>query len=135
MKKLFLMLILGLLLLPSPAAAQKWVDPFIQKDGTYVGGHWEEPKDSWQRSFQQPGTMNPFTGQWNTYGPKNYPAPPGPPPAVQNLLSVPGSSTPNPYAIPGSNAPNPYAIPGSGPKGKVQIIDKATNPEVDGLTR
>ena len=37
MKKLLLALILGLILLPAAAMAQRWVDPYVRNDGTLVG--------------------------------------------------------------------------------------------------
>ena len=105
MKKILLALILGLFFFPVTATAQKWIDPYVQKDGSYVAGHWENPKDSWQRKYDQPGTVNPMTGQFNTYGSGGSLAP-------SNLSQSPQT----PYGIPGSNAPNPYAVSGSSPK-------------------
>jgi hypothetical protein len=125
MKKLLLALILGLVFLPLPATAQKWVDPYTRSDGSYFEGHWENPKDSWQRSYSQPGTTNPMTGQFNPYGRRDYPAPANPPPVVRSPYGIPGSSAPNPYAIPGSSDLSRYAIPGSSPKMKVVVPNKA----------
>jgi hypothetical protein len=116
MKKILLALILGLVFFPVTASAQRWIDPYIRQDGTFVEGQWSSPKDSWQRSYSQPGAFNPLTGQFNTYGSRNYLAPPNRTLSPQSLYAVPGSSAPNPYAVPGSSGPNPYAVPGSSPK-------------------
>lgn len=124
MKKLLLALILGLVFLPVPATAQKWVDPYTRSDGSYIEGHWENPQDSWQRSFTQPGTVNPLTGQFNQYGRRDLPAPDNPPTVVRSPSGVLGSTTPNPYTIPGSNDLSRYAIPGSSPKMKVGSPNK-----------
>lgn len=115
MKKIFLVLLLATVLLPLPAAAQQWVEPSMQPDGTMNPGYWATPKEGWQNPYNSPGTMNPFTGNFNPYGRK---APlTSTAPSVQsarNSTGVPGSSAPNSFLIPGSNAPNPYLIPGSG---------------------
>jgi hypothetical protein len=87
MKKILLLLTLGFVLFPLVAMAQKWVEPYTQRDGTQVEGH------SWQKNFSQPGTVNPMTGQFNTYDTR-----------------VPGSSP-----QPDTNASSSYAIPGSSP--------------------
>lgn len=123
MRKILITLILGLVFLPLTARAQKWAEPYAEKDGTQVEGHWETPQDTWQKSFSRPGTVNPMTGQFNRYGNRNYNVPPIPETPPASSYDSPGSSpdrsAPNPYAVPGSspspNAPNPYAIPGSSP--------------------
>ena len=102
MKKILLALILGLVFFPVTATAQKWVDPYVRKDGTYVEGHWENPKDSWQRGYSQPGTVNPLTGQFNTYGSRNHLAPPNPTSSPQTPLpsQVPVTQTLMPSQVP-----------------------------------
>lgn len=115
MKKLLLALILGIIVLPASAMAQKWVEPYYRKDGAHVDGHWENPEASWKRSYSQPGVTNPFTGQFNTYGNRNYRIDPN----YQMPARVPASKAANPSGVPGSSAPNPYAIPGSSPNPKV----------------
>jgi hypothetical protein len=118
MKKLLLALIWGLVFFPVTATAQKWVEPYMERDGTNVEGHYESPKDSWQRGYSQPGTVNPMTGQFNTYGSRNHLAPPNSISSPQTPAAIPGSSDPNQYAVPGSspkpNAPNPQGSFGSG---------------------
>ncbi len=108
MKKILLSLTLGFVLFPLVAMAQKWVEPYTQRDGTQVEGHWETPQDSWQKNFSQPGTVNPMTGQFNTYDKRVPGSSPQPDTNASSSYAIPGSS-PNP------NAPNPYAIPGSSP--------------------
>ena len=71
MKKILLTILLAIILLPLPAVAQTWVEPFMQPDGTMTPGQWSTKADDWQKSFSSPGTMNPFTGQFNSYGRKN----------------------------------------------------------------
>lgn len=112
MKKLLVALIIGLVILPCSAAAQKWVEPYVERDGTQVEGHWETTQEGWRQQFDKPGTVNPMTGQFNTYGRKNYSASPQVnPPMAPDSNVIPGSSAPNPYAIPGSStkpmAPKP----------------------------
>jgi hypothetical protein len=114
MKKILIALIVVIMWLPLTVNAQQWVEPYTKSDGTMVEGHWVTPQDRWSDEFSRPGTINPYTGNFNRYGRDNlrssdrYSAP-----ATQSPMVVPGSSAPNPYAIPGSSAPNPYAIPGS----------------------
>jgi hypothetical protein len=123
MKKLSIAVILGLILLPAAAMAQRWVEPYVDKDGTQVGGHWVTPTDSWQRGYNKPGTVNPMTGQFNTYGRRVPGSEANPETNAPSSYYVPGSSpdrsAPSPYAVPGSSpsaaSPNPYAIPGSNP--------------------
>jgi hypothetical protein len=126
MKKLSIAIILGFMVLPAAAMAQAWVEPYMNKDGTFVEGHWLTPEDSWQRDYKRPGNINPMTGQFNTYGPR-VPGSSTAPEAnslysssrMHNPYAIPGSSSPNPFAIPGSSpvsgGGNPYAIPGSSP--------------------
>lgn len=155
MKKIFLTLFLAIILLPWPATAQTWVEPVVQPDGTVTPGHWSTTADGWQKSFATPGTMNPFTGQFNRYGKKNsvtssvpgLTPPPGagapdPYPAKNPVTTatraysspVPGSADPNPHLIPGSNALNPYTVLRSTPNKPVK--QEATgNPQLPSQTR
>ena len=123
MKKLSIAVIFVLMLLPAAAMAQRWVEPYVDKDGTQVDGHWVTPQDSWQRDYKKPGNVNPMTGQFNTYGRR---VPGSEANSETNASgsyyppsSSPDPSAPSPYAIPGSSpsaaSPNPYAIPGSSP--------------------
>ena len=114
MKKMLIALMVGIVWLPLSAAAQRFTDPYTEGDGIRVEGHWVTPKDRWTNEFSRPGTIDPFTGQFNRYGGRKRDFSSNPAPAFRNSFVVPGSSAPNPYAIPGSSAPNPYAIPGSG---------------------
>ena len=145
MKKILMVVILGLTLLPVTAMAQKWEEPYTQKNGSQVEGHWNTPQDNWQKDFSKPGNINPLTGQLNTYGRRKLP--PSSPEPVRNTLSsydIPGSkpgSAADPYAIPGSkpdsasnpyatprskpdSAANPYAVPGSNPYSSIGSKDK-----------
>ncbi len=138
MKKILLIILLAIILLPLPAVAQTWVEPYIQPDGTMTPGQWSTKADDWQKSFSTPGVMNPFTGQFNSYGrqnplassalPRNYPGSAVPSSSAPKSYSIPGSNAPNPYLIPGSNAPNPYAAMGSNPNNQVKQGMGAGNP-------
>jgi hypothetical protein len=102
MKKLLMVMILGLLAAPVSAWGQQWVDPHYNSDGTYVEGHWQTPEDVRQERYSTPGKINPYTGQFNPYttglkGPQ--PATPPPPPA--NPLGLPNYQPD--YRIPGSD--------------------------------
>ena len=108
MKKLIIVLICGFLLAPLPAWGQKWIEPYTDKDGTQVEGHWQTPEDVRKEQYSTPGKINPYTGQFNTYNKR-----------IPSSSPQPDTNASSPYAIPGSspnpNAPNPYAIPGSSP--------------------
>jgi hypothetical protein len=113
MKKILIALIVVLMWLPLTVKAQQWVEPYTKSDGIRTDGHWVTPQDRWTNEFSKPGTIDPFTGKFNTYGGRKRDFSANSAPASSNPFVVPGSSAPNPYAIPGSSAPNPYAIPGS----------------------
>jgi hypothetical protein len=118
MKKLIMAIILGGIFLPAAAMAQRWVEPYVDKDGTRVDGHWVSPQDSWQRDYKRPGNVNPITGQFNTYG-RRVPDSSSNPGSYYPPSSSPDPNSPSPYAVPGSSpapgASSPYAIPGSSP--------------------
>ena len=91
MKKLIRALICMFLLAPSAAWGQKWIEPYTDKDGTQVEGHWQTPEDLRKDRYSTPGTINPYTGQLNPYtdsrlkGPQSVtPAPANPTPTNQN---------------------------------------------------
>ncbi len=67
MKKILLALIFGFVFLPVTASAQKWIEPSTKSDGTKVEGHWQTPQEARQESASQPGTLNPYTGQFNPH--------------------------------------------------------------------
>ncbi len=67
MKKLMIALICGFLLAPLSARAQRWIEPYTDKDGTQVEGHWETPEDKRQERYSTPGKINPYTGQFNPF--------------------------------------------------------------------
>lgn len=124
MKKIiFIIIFLGQVFLPSTARAQQWVEPYAEKDGNRVEGHWQTPEDSWQKDYKKQGNFNPMTGQFNLYGRKVPSSSANPETTASGPNPLPGSNpdrnVPSPYAVPGSipapNAPNPYAIPGSSP--------------------
>jgi hypothetical protein len=90
MKKLIGALVCGLMLVPLSAWGQKWIEPYTDKDGTQVEGHWQTPEDVRQDQHSTPGKINPYTGQFNPYsgsgkGPQSItPAPANPTPMNQN---------------------------------------------------
>ena len=67
MKKLIIVLICGFLLAPLAAWGQKWIEPYTDKDGTQVEGHWQTPEDLRKDKYSTPGTVNPYTGQFTPY--------------------------------------------------------------------
>jgi hypothetical protein len=102
MKKLIMVLILGLLVAPVSAWGQKWIEPHTDKDGTYVEGHWQTPEDARQGRYSTPGKVNPYTGQFDPYSTGlKAPQPATPPPQPGNPLGLP-DYRPN-YRIPGSD--------------------------------
>jgi hypothetical protein len=92
MKKLIILLICALLLVPFAAWGQKWVDSFTDKDGTYVEGHWQTPEDLRKDQYSTPGKVNPYTGQFNPYS---------------SGVKAPQPATPTPMPPTPMN-PNPY---------------------------
>ena len=90
MKKLICALFCGLMLVPLSAWGQKWIEPYTDKDGTQVEGHWQTQEDVRQDKYSTPGKINPYTGQFNPYsgsgkGPQSVtPAPTNPTPMNQN---------------------------------------------------
>ena len=90
MKKLICALVCGLMLVPLSAWGQKWIEPYTDKDGTQVEGHWQTPEDVRLDKYSTPGRINPYTGQFNPYsgsgkGPQSVtPAPANPTPMNQN---------------------------------------------------
>jgi hypothetical protein len=123
MKNLLVIVILWFVFLPIAASAQKWVEPYEERDGGKVEGHWQTPQDSWQKDYTKPGKFNPLTGKFNTYGNRIPGSSSNSETSGSNSNVIPGSNpdqnASNPYIIPGSrpspNAPNTYAIPGSSP--------------------
>jgi hypothetical protein len=67
MKKLVIALLCGFLLAPLAAWGQKWIEPYTDKDGTPVEGHWQTPEDVKQERNSTPGKINPYTGQFTPY--------------------------------------------------------------------
>jgi hypothetical protein len=90
MKKLIILLICGLLLVPVAAWGQKWIAPYTDKDGNFVEGHWQTPEDLRKKEYKTPGRVNPYTGQFDSYTPGVKPQP-------QNPSPVPNPANPNPY--------------------------------------
>jgi hypothetical protein len=131
MKKIALTLLLAAVLLPLTAAAQQWVEPSMRPDGSMIPGHWSTTGEGWQNSFSTPGSMNPFTGQFNPYGRKKPSSSSSPAESPPSFTYMPGSNTPNPYAIPGSDSKNAYTIPGSNapnPYSALSSITKKNQP-------
>jgi hypothetical protein len=103
MKKLMIALICGLVVLPAAAWGQKWIEPYTDKDGTQVEGHWQIPEDQRQDRYSTPGRVNPYTGQFNPYtGSEKRPQSVSPAPATP--------MNPNPY-FPQPNYRYPGALP------------------------
>jgi hypothetical protein len=97
MKKLMVALICGLVLAPVSAWGQKWIEPYTDKDGTQVEGHWQTQEDLNKERQTAPGTVNPYTGQFNPYtGSLQRP---------QSVYPTPGTPAP---ATPGLPSQNPY---------------------------
>jgi len=92
MKKLIVALICGFLLVPFSAWGQKWIEPYTDKDGTQVEGHWQTPEDVRKDRYSTPGKVNPYTGQFNPYTGSSQ----GP----QSVTPTPMNPTPT--------SPNPY---------------------------
>jgi hypothetical protein len=92
MKKLMVAVMLGLFLAPFSAWGQKWIEPYTDKDGTQVEGHWQTPEDVRKDEASTPGKINPYTGQFNPYtGSVTGPARPTPTP------EKPSPPNQNPY--------------------------------------
>ena len=92
MKKFMVGLICGFLLVPFSAWGQKWIEPYTDKDGTQVEGHWQTPEDVRKDQHSTPGKINPYTGQFNPYtGSSSGPIPANPTPRN------PSPKSPNPY--------------------------------------
>ncbi len=98
MKKLMLVLMCGFLLAPVAAWGQKWIEPYTDKDGTQVEGHWQTPEDVKNDRFSTPGKINPYTGQFNPYtGSGKGPPPPTSPTPVNPTPAKPIPPSQNPY--------------------------------------
>lgn len=55
------------------AHAQTWVNPYVRKDGTYVGGHYRSnPDGNPYNNWSYPGNVNPYTGRQATGDPNRY---------------------------------------------------------------
>jgi hypothetical protein len=99
MKKLLIVLICGIMLVPVAAWGQKWVEPYTTSDGTYVPGHWQTSEDVRQKGYTTPGRVNPYTGKFDPYStglPSPQPMNPQPitpyQPNYQPNYQIPGSS-------------------------------------------
>lgn len=125
MKKLMMALICGFMLVPVLAWGQKWIEPYTDKDGTQVEGHWQTSEDVRKDKYSTPGRVNPYTGQFNPYtssspGPQPLnPTPINPNPMSQNPyysqpdFRNPGAPPPMPPATPNPYYPQPdYRYPG-----------------------
>ncbi len=97
MKKLMIALICGFLLAPLSAWGQKWIEPYTDKDGTQVEGHWQTPEDVRKDRYSTPGKINPYTGQFNPYtGSGQGPLPANPTPENPTPVN-PTPPNQNPY--------------------------------------
>ena len=95
MKKLMVALICGLVLAPVSAWGQKWIEPYTDKDGTQVEGHWQTPEDLRKDRHSTPGKVNPYTGQSNPYtGGVQRP---------QSVTPTPGTPVPANPTLPNQN--------------------------------
>jgi hypothetical protein len=97
MKKLMIALMCWFLLAPAAAWGQKWIEPYTDKDGTQVEGHWQTPEDVKNDKAATPGKINPYTGQFTPYtGSGKGPPLPNPTPA-QPAPEKPTTKGQNPY--------------------------------------
>ena len=92
MKKFMVVLVCGFLLVPFSAWGQKWIEPYTDKDGTQVEGHWQTPDDVRKDQHSTPGKINPYTGQLNPY-------------TGSSSGTIPANPTP---VNPSPKSPNPY---------------------------
>ena len=95
MKKLMVALICGLLLAPLSAWGQKWIEPYSDRDGSQVEGHWQTPEEVRKEQYSTPGQFNPYTGQFTPYCDSGKR-----PPAANPAPQTPGPGTPT---LPGQN--------------------------------
>jgi hypothetical protein len=103
MKKLISALIFWFVVAPVSAWGQKWIEPYTDKDGTQVEGHWQTPEDLRNKEYSTPGKINPYTGQFNPYSGSRQGSP--------SVTPLPEKQTPmkgNPY----------YSLPDYKPQGK-----------------
>jgi hypothetical protein len=92
MKKLIIALICGFMLTPFAAWGQKWIEPYTDKSGSFVEGHWQTADDLRKEQYSTPGQVNPYTGQFTPYsGDVKGPQPTTPAPMPPTPMS------PNPY--------------------------------------
>jgi hypothetical protein len=55
------------------AQAQIWVDPYTQKDGTYIGGNYRNnPDGNPYNNWSYPENVNPYTGKQAPGDPNRY---------------------------------------------------------------
>ena len=97
MKKLMIALICGFLLAPLSAWGQKWIEPYTDKDGTQVEGHWQTPEDKRKDRYSTPGKVNPYTGQFNPYTGSGQGPLPAKPTPVNPTPAKPTPPGQNPY--------------------------------------
>lgn len=73
MKKIAFLAVVFVLGWLAVASAQVWVDPYVRKDGTYVGGHYRSnPDGNPYNNWSYPGNVNPYTGKQGTGDPNSY---------------------------------------------------------------
>ena len=60
MKDLIIVLICGFLLQPLSVWGRKWIEPYMDKDGNWVEGHWQTPEDVRKGSKDRTGGNLPY---------------------------------------------------------------------------
>ena len=75
-----LMLAAGLAAILSATSAHAWgqhyVQPYVNNNGTYVGGHYQtNPDNNRFNNWSTQGNVNPYTGQAGTVNPYAIPRP------------------------------------------------------------
>lgn len=59
-----IVVLVAVLVMPTVACADQWVNGYIRQDGTYVHGYWRSSSDwSQYNNFSTKGNMNPYTGR------------------------------------------------------------------------
>jgi hypothetical protein len=63
----------AVMLLPTFAAAQVYVNPYVRRDGTQVEGHYRSaPDGNPYNNYSYPGNTNPYTGRVAPGDPDTY---------------------------------------------------------------
>lgn len=72
-----LMILAGLALFSTQAAADTFTNGYVRRDGTYVQPHYSSPRNNNQfDNYSTRGNVNPYTGQAGTVNPYATPSAP-----------------------------------------------------------